>query len=63
MTKEESTTLRLPAGTLARAAALVSTVQNWPGMRAARVSRSTVIREALLRGLDSMERDAQGDRS
>lgn len=59
MTKEESTTLRLPAGTLDRAAALVGAVQEWPGMRAARVSRSTVVREALLRGLDALERDAK----
>ena len=59
MTKDESTTLRLPEGTLARAEALVPTMQDWPGMRAARVSRSTVVREALLRGLDALEREAK----
>jgi len=58
MSQDESTSLRLPEGTLARAGALVAFLKSRPTLRAVRVSRSAVLRIALLRGLDELECEA-----
>lgn len=60
MPNEEAVSLRLPAGTLDRAEALIATLKTHPALQAARVSRALVLRLALLRGLDELERDSKG---
>ncbi len=57
MPVEESITVRGQKGTKDRAAALVPYLQAlWPS---ARVTQSTVLREALRRGLEALEREAK----
>ena len=57
---DEAVSLRLPAGTMDRAEALISELKKHPALQAARVSRALVLRLALLRGLDELEREAKG---
>ena len=52
---ETLTSLRLPTSLLDRAAALVDDLKQQPQFSVQRVSRSTVIRLALLLGLDALE--------
>ncbi len=57
MPVEESITIRGQKGTKDRAAALVPYLQDlWPS---ARVTQSTVLREALRRGLEALESEAE----
>ena len=51
---EKTITLRLPADLLEKADALVPIVGAYEDFQAVRVSRSTVIRLALMRGLDAL---------
>jgi len=56
-TNDAATQLRLPSDALARAEALIPALAKDPMLRAAGrgVSRSVVLRLAVLRGLDSLE--------
>lgn len=55
----EVITVRAPEGTKAKAKALAPYLQAlWPS---ARVNPSTVYREALRRGLEALEREAEGE--
>lgn len=59
MSTTATTSLRLPVELLERADALIPVMASWPEVGAhGRVSRSTVIRIALLRGLASLEAEA-----
>jgi len=49
---ESTITLRLPTELLEQADALVSTIQGYQDFQAVRVTRSTVIRLALMRGIE-----------
>jgi hypothetical protein len=57
--KTETVTLRLPEGTRAKADALIPILEARPTMRAVNVTRSTLLLEALLRGLDAIEAEGQ----
>ena len=57
MAQEVSVTLRLAPELLDRAERLVSKLEGQGPLAATRVSRSTVIRLAMLRGLDAIERE------
>ena len=59
MSNDEAVSLRLPAGTMARAERLIATLKTHPALQAARVSRALVLRLALLRGLEELEREAK----
>lgn len=59
MSETVTTSLRLPVELLDRADALVPFVATWPELGAhGKVSRSTVIRVALMRGLAALEAEA-----
>jgi hypothetical protein len=60
MANDEAVSLRLPAGTMERAEALIAELKKHPALQAARVSRAFVLRLALLRGLEELEREAKG---
>jgi hypothetical protein len=60
MANDEAVSLRLPAGTMDRAEALIVELKKHPALQAARVSRAFVLRLALLRGLEELEREAKG---
>lgn len=55
MTNDEQVTVRMPGGTWDRAEALVQHLADRPEFRAARLTRSMVLRMALLEGLDALE--------
>jgi len=59
MANKDEVFLRLPEGTLDRAEALIADIKKHPALQAARVSRALVLRLALLRGLDELEREAK----
>ena len=59
MANEEAVSLRLPAGTMDRAETLIAELKRHPALQAARVSRALVLRLALLRGLEELEREAR----
>lgn len=56
-----ATSLRLPQDVLERADRLIPKLQNSPELRAGagEVTRSVILRLALLRGLDELERSAK----
>jgi hypothetical protein len=58
---EQQVALRLPAEWLKRAAALVPKMTSDGTMQAWRVSRSAVLRVALQKGLEALEREYQAD--
>ena len=49
--------IRVEADLLARAAALAERMAQTPDLRAFRVSRASVLRLAMIRGLDALEKD------
>ena len=55
VTEETLTSLRLPKPLLDRAEALVAKLKKKPEFAVQRITRSTVIRLALMRGLDALE--------
>lgn len=59
MDNEEQIALRLPADALERAEALVPKLAKLPALAAVRVTRSAVLRMAILRGLDALEAETE----
>ena len=57
MSNEKQVSLRLPVDVLDRAEGLVDRLASLPAFRAFRVERATVLRLAVLRGLDELERE------
>jgi predicted DNA-binding protein len=55
---EEQIAIRLPSDALKRAEALAEKLAKTPALAAVRVSRSAVLRMAILRGLDELETEA-----
>jgi hypothetical protein len=54
---ETTITLRLPMDLLEKADALVPKVAGHGDLQAVRITRSTVLRLALLRGIETLERE------
>ena len=54
---ETLTSLRLPRSLLDRADALIALLKKRPEFAVQRITRSTVLRLALMRGLDALEAD------
>lgn len=63
VTEETLTSLRLPKSLLDRAGSLVEKLKKQPEFAVQRVTRSTVIRLALMRGLDALEDEHRANRS
>jgi hypothetical protein len=57
MPNDSQFVLRLPADMIARVEALVPKLGAAPSLGAFRVSRSAILRMALVRGLDELERE------
>jgi len=57
MTNEKQLSLRLPVDLVDRADALLPVLERLPTYRAFRLERSTVLRLALIRGLEELERE------
>lgn len=55
MTNDEQVTVRVPGGTWDRAETIAAALADRPEFRAMRLSRSTILRMALLEGLDALE--------
>mgnify|MGYP001273945540 CR=1 FL=1 len=60
MPNETQVALRLPADAVRRAAALAEKMARAPELRAWRLTRSAVLRLALLRGIESLEAEYLG---
>lgn len=63
MTQDAALTIRLPQELLDRAERLIPLLESHGPLAATRVSKAVVIRLALMRGLDELERDVRGQKS
>ncbi len=54
-TNEVQTAVRLPADLVARVDALVKSAEGWPEFAVSRATRSSMLRLAILRGLEVLE--------
>ena len=57
---EVPTSLRLPADLLERADRLAERLDKLPEFALARATRTSILRLAILRGLDALEQEAKG---
>jgi predicted DNA-binding protein len=62
MAMDRQTAIRLPGDALKRAERLARLLQQKPAYQGLRVTTAAVLRLAMLRGLDEMEREGTGGR-